>query len=162
MYLRLPDGFISIANRTISSRPSSSRCRSSFTNSQIVANLSKSVFFDDINGYVLKCGSTFATKSLTFRISNLSVLSDLSGRNESASPLLLNYVEQFGSVRVLADRKTRSNLPTEAMTLARLERKRKNSLLHLRNQRCKNLDPSAKIRAGVLWNLSIPSKDLNP
>jgi hypothetical protein len=60
--------------------PRDSRCRPSFTSSQILANLAKSAFFDDINGYALKCGSTFATKSLTFRISNLSVLSDLSGR----------------------------------------------------------------------------------
>src|SRR5262245_49782636 len=49
-YFRLPDGFISIASRTISSRPSTSKCRPSLTNSQILANLSKSACFDDING----------------------------------------------------------------------------------------------------------------
>jgi hypothetical protein len=79
-YFRLPDGFISIANRTISSKPSCSRCRSSRTNSQILSNLLKSACFDDNNGHALKGGSTFATKSLTFRTSNLRVLSDLSGR----------------------------------------------------------------------------------
>src|SRR5712691_4997309 len=42
--------------------------------------------------------------------------------DESASPPLLNRVKEFGSIRVLAHRKTWSNLPTEAMTLARLER----------------------------------------
>ena len=40
----------------------------------------------------------------------------------SASPHLLNRPKEFGSVCVLADRKARSNLPTEAVTLARLER----------------------------------------
>src|SRR5205085_559616 len=79
-YFRLPDGFISIASRTISSKPSCSRCLSLLTNSQILSNLPKSACFDDSNGYALKCGSTFATKSLTFRTSNLRVLSDLSGR----------------------------------------------------------------------------------
>ena len=42
-----------------------------------------------------------------------------------ASPLLLNRAKEFGSVCVLADRKARSNLPTEAMTLARLKRNAK-------------------------------------
>ncbi len=42
--------------------------------------------------------------------------------DEPAFPLLLNQVEQFGSVCILADRKARSNLPTKAMTLARLKR----------------------------------------
>jgi len=42
--------------------------------------------------------------------------------DESAFPLLLDHVEEFGSVCVLADRKTRSNLPTKAMTIARLKR----------------------------------------
>src|SRR5215831_8157476 len=41
-YFRLPDGFISIANRTISSRPSSSRCRSRLTSLQIRLNRSTS------------------------------------------------------------------------------------------------------------------------
>src|SRR2546423_3111372 len=41
---------------------------------------------------------------------------------EPAAPSLLNYVEQFGSICILANRKARSYLPTEAMTLARLER----------------------------------------
>ena len=41
---------------------------------------------------------------------------------EPAAPSLLNYVEQFSSICILADRKARSHLPTEAMTLARLKR----------------------------------------
>src|SRR5438309_9246195 len=42
--------------------------------------------------------------------------------DESAFPLLLNRLQKFGSICVLAHRKARSNLPTEAMTLARLKR----------------------------------------
>ena len=79
-YFRFPDGFISIASRTICSKPSRSRCFSMLTNSQILANLSKSACFDDISGYARKCGSTFATRLPTFRTLNLSVLSDRSGR----------------------------------------------------------------------------------
>src|SRR5205807_3795761 len=40
----------------------------------------------------------------------------------SASPLLLNRVKEFGSICVLAHRKTRSNLPAKAVSLAWLER----------------------------------------
>jgi hypothetical protein len=42
--------------------------------------------------------------------------------DESASPLFLDHVEQLGSVCVLADRETRSNLPAESMSLTRLKR----------------------------------------
>jgi hypothetical protein len=42
--------------------------------------------------------------------------------DEPASPFLLDYMEQFGSLRVLADREARSHLPTESMTIARLKR----------------------------------------
>jgi hypothetical protein len=80
VYLRLPDGFISIAIRTISSRPFRRRCCSARTNSQIPANLSKSVCLDDINGYARKCGRILSTRLRTFRTSNFTVLSDLSGR----------------------------------------------------------------------------------
>src|SRR5436853_7607717 len=39
-----------------------------------------------------------------------------------AFPLLLNRAKEFGAICVLAHRKARSNLPTEAMTLAWLKR----------------------------------------
>ena len=39
-----------------------------------------------------------------------------------SSPSLPDHVEQLSSVRVLADREARSDLPSEAMSLARLER----------------------------------------
>src|SRR5947208_2332277 len=42
--------------------------------------------------------------------------------DRSAFPLLLNRAKELGSICVLAHRETRSNLPTEAMTLARLKR----------------------------------------
>ena len=42
--------------------------------------------------------------------------------DRAAIPHLVKDREQFGPLRVLADRETRSNLPTEAMTLARLKR----------------------------------------
>ena len=42
--------------------------------------------------------------------------------DESASPFLLDHVEKFGSVCVLAHRETRPNLPPEAVPLAGLER----------------------------------------
>jgi hypothetical protein len=42
--------------------------------------------------------------------------------DESAFPFLLDYVEQLGSIRVLADRETRPNLPPKAMPLTGLER----------------------------------------
>src|SRR5438067_9453015 len=45
--------------------------------------------------------------------------------DESAFPLLLNRLQKFGSICVLAHRKARSNLPTEAMTLSRLKRNAK-------------------------------------
>jgi hypothetical protein len=41
--------------------------------------------------------------------------------DESAAPHFLNYKEQFGSIRVLADRKARSNLPAMPMSSTRLE-----------------------------------------
>ena len=41
--------------------------------------------------------------------------------DEPAFPFLLDSVEQLGSVCILANRKTRSNLPTKAMSLARLK-----------------------------------------
>jgi len=40
---------------------------------------------------------------------------------ESAFPLLLNHVQEFRSICVLADRETRSHLPTKTMTRAWLE-----------------------------------------
>ena len=118
----MPDGFISIASRTISSRPSSSRCLPEFTDSQILANLSKSACLDDSSGCIRKCGSTLATRSPTFRTSNLSVLSDLSGRMNPHPHFSFDHVKQLGSLCVLADREARSHLPTESMTIARLER----------------------------------------
>ncbi len=45
--------------------------------------------------------------------------------DESAFPFFLDYVKQFGSVCVLTDRKTRSNFPTEAMSLTGLKRNAK-------------------------------------
>ena|ERR1700730_6294537 len=42
--------------------------------------------------------------------------------DESALPPFLDHVEQFGSICILADRETRSDLPTEAMTITWLER----------------------------------------
>src|ERR1700682_4639697 len=45
--------------------------------------------------------------------------------DESASPFILDHVEQFSSVCVLADRETRPNLPPEAMTIAWLKRNAK-------------------------------------
>ena len=45
--------------------------------------------------------------------------------DESAPPPLLDPVEQSGSICVLADRETRPNLPTEAMTTAWLKRNAK-------------------------------------
>jgi hypothetical protein len=42
--------------------------------------------------------------------------------DEPAFPFRFDHVEQFGSICVLADRETRSNLPAESMTIARLER----------------------------------------
>jgi hypothetical protein len=42
--------------------------------------------------------------------------------DEPASPALFDYVKQFGSLRVLANREARSHLPTESMTIARLKR----------------------------------------
>jgi len=44
------------------------------------------------------------------------------GSDEAASPSFLNYFEELGSVRVLADRKARSDLPTQPMSAAWLER----------------------------------------
>ena len=41
---------------------------------------------------------------------------------EPATPLFLDHVEKLSSIRVLADRETRPNLPAQAMTIARLER----------------------------------------
>ena len=124
-YFRLPDGFISIASRTICSKPSSSRCSPSLTSSQILANLSKSVCLEDISGYVLKCGSTCATRLPTFSHFELQCLVRPIRPDESASPFILDHVEQFSSVCVLADRETRPNLPPEAMTIAWLKRNAK-------------------------------------
>ena len=48
--------------------------------------------------------------------------------DEPAFPFLSYYVEQFGSLRVLADREARSHLPTESMTIARLKRNAETTL----------------------------------
>lgn len=44
------------------------------------------------------------------------------GPDETTSPSLSDDAEELSSVRVLADREARSNLPTESMSSTRLER----------------------------------------
>ena len=110
---------------------------------------------------LLKCGSTLATRFPTFRTSNFKRLVRSIRSDESASPFLLDHVEQFGPVCVLADRETRPHLPSEAMTIARLERNAKTAFAVYETLRCRNPNPSVRIRAGVLWNLSISIQGLS-
>src|ERR1051326_9417258 len=79
-YLRFPDGFIFIAVRTISIKPPRSRCRRLHIKQQTRSNRTTSCCFEEISGFVLKCGKTRRTRSSNFRTSNLRVLSDRSGR----------------------------------------------------------------------------------
>src|ERR1700728_3527417 len=120
-YFRLPDGFISIANLTIISKPSISRCSPSLISSQTLANLSKSFCLDDISGFARKCGITVDTNSPRFLTSNLIVLSDRPGRMDPQFHFIFDHVEKLSSIGVLADREIRPNLPAQAMTFARLE-----------------------------------------
>jgi hypothetical protein len=77
--------------------------------------------------------------------------------NESASPMVLKHVKQFCSIRVLANRETRPNLPAEAMSLARNERDAEAAfaIYKPRDVGCKI---HGKSRAGVLQNRKVPSR----
>src|SRR4029079_855867 len=82
--------------------------------------------------------------------------------NESASPLLLNRVKEFGSICVLADRKARSNLPPKAMTLAWLERDAETpfSIYETRDVRIQiHRQGSGPACYGIFW---IPSRGSQP
>ena len=79
-YFRFPDGFISIASLTISSKPLGSRCLPASTRRQTLWSRSTSACLGDRRGYVLKWGSTRSTRCCTFLTSYFTVLSDRSGR----------------------------------------------------------------------------------
>src|ERR1051325_75348 len=89
-YLRFPDGFIFIAVRTISIKPPRSRCRRLHIKQQTRSNRTTSCCFEEISGFVLKCGKTRRTRSSNFRTSNLRVLSDRSGRIDPQSPAFIS------------------------------------------------------------------------
>jgi hypothetical protein len=77
------------------------------------------------------------------------------GSNGTASPRALKHVEELRSFRVLADRKTRSNLPAEAVSHARLKRNAETAFaIHIAR------DVGVEIRSGIQGRRLMRSIDL--
>ena len=72
------------------------------------------------------------------------------GPDEAATPSFSNHREEFGSLRVLADRKARSNLPTKPVSPTGLKRNTE-AAFSIDETRDVGIDVhSAIVRAGVL------------
>ena len=135
-YFRRPDGFMSIAVRTIRTKPLRSRCFPSPIQPQTWSNRTTSACLDAISGNARKCGRTRAFRSSSFRTSNFSVLIGTIRTDRPAIPHLHQDREQFGPLCVLADRKARPNLPNRIDVVDSAGTKRRSSPRHPRNPRC--------------------------
>jgi hypothetical protein len=83
--------------------------------------------------------------------------------NESASPYLLELIEQLSSVRVLADRETRPHFPTEAVPLAGLKRNAETAFaVHESRNVGGQIHGMNQGRRFMESKERTPSRDLNP